>query len=60
LRSDEHLTRDVAIKVLPPGTLTDASARKYFHREGLALSKLNHPSIAIIHDFDTQQVSVWV
>ena len=53
--SDEHLARDVAIKVLPPGTLTDASARKHFHREALALSKLNYPSIATIYDFDTQQ-----
>jgi len=52
---DEHLTRDVAIKVLPSGTLTDASARKHFHKEALILSQLNHPNIATIHDFDTQQ-----
>jgi len=52
---DEHLARDVAIKVLPSGTLTDASARKHFRREALALSALNHPNIATIHDFDTQQ-----
>jgi eukaryotic-like serine/threonine-protein kinase len=52
---DQHLSRDVAIKVLPPGTLSDESARKRFHNEALALSKLNHPNIATIHDFDTQQ-----
>jgi tetratricopeptide (TPR) repeat protein len=52
---DEHLARDVAIKVLPPGTLTDESARKHFHKEALILSQLNHPNIATIHDFDTQQ-----
>jgi len=52
---DEHLDRDVAIKVLPPGTLGDESARKRFHKEALALSKLNHPNIATIHDFDTEQ-----
>jgi serine/threonine protein kinase/Flp pilus assembly protein TadD len=52
---DQHLDRDVAIKVLPPGTLGDDSARKRFHKEALALSKLNHPNIATIHDFDTQQ-----
>ena len=51
---DEHLDRDVAIKVLPPGTLGDESARRRFHKEALALSKLNHPNIATIHDFDTQ------
>ena len=37
--SDEHLARDVAIKVLPPGTLTDESARKHFHKEALVLSQ---------------------
>jgi len=52
---DEHLDRDVAIKVLPPGTLSDESSRKRFHKEALTLSKLNHPNIATIHDFDTQQ-----
>ena len=52
---DEHLDRDVAIKVLPPGTLIDESARKHFHKEALILSQLNHPNIATIHDFDTQQ-----
>jgi len=52
---DEHLARDVAIKVLPPGTLIDESARKRFHKEALILSQLNHPNVATIHDFDTQQ-----
>ena len=52
---DEHLARDVAIKVLPPGTLTDESARKHFRKEALILSQLNHPNIATIFDFDTQQ-----
>jgi serine/threonine protein kinase len=52
---DEHLDRDVAIKVLPSKTFSDDSARKHFRTEALALSKLNHPNIATIHDFDTQQ-----
>ena len=51
---DEHLSRDVAIKVLPSGTLSDQSARRHFRNEALALSKLNHPGIATIYDFDTQ------
>jgi len=51
---DEHLARDVAIKVLPAGTLSDPSARRHFRNEALALSKLNHPGIASIYDFDTQ------
>src|SRR5271166_3974835 len=52
---DQHLDRDVAIKVLPPGTLIDESARNHFHKEALILSQLNHPNVATIHDFDTQQ-----
>jgi len=52
---DEHLQREVAIKVLPAGTLGDEAARKLFRKEALSLSKLNHPNIATIHDFDTQQ-----
>ena len=37
------------------GTLVDESARKHFHKEALILSQLNHPNVATIHDFDTQQ-----
>jgi eukaryotic-like serine/threonine-protein kinase len=52
---DQHLDREVAIKVLTPGTITDEAARKHFRKEALALSKLNHPNIATVHDFDTQK-----
>jgi serine/threonine-protein kinase len=51
---DLHLERDVAIKVLPAGTLTDPATRARFRKEALALSKLNHPAIATVFDFDTQ------
>jgi serine/threonine-protein kinase len=51
---DEHLGRDVALKVLPAGTLADEAARKRFRKEALALAKLNHSNIGTIHDFDTQ------
>jgi len=51
---DQRLERDVAIKVLPPGTLSDEPARKRFRREALTVSKLNHPNIATVYDFDTQ------
>lgn len=50
---DERLERDVALKVLPEGSLTDESPRKRFRREALALSRLNHPNIATIFDFDS-------
>jgi len=51
---DEHLDRDVAIKVLPAGTLREEESRGRFHGEAMALSKLAHPNIANIYDFDTQ------
>ncbi|HYL83842.1 MAG TPA: protein kinase [Candidatus Angelobacter sp.] len=52
---DTHLEREVAIKVLSPGTITEEAARKRLRKEALTLSKLNHPYIATVHDFDTQK-----
>jgi serine/threonine protein kinase/tetratricopeptide (TPR) repeat protein len=51
---DSNLDRIVALKVLPLGLLHDDSARKRFRKEALTLSRLNHPNIATIFDFDTQ------
>jgi eukaryotic-like serine/threonine-protein kinase len=53
LARDEHLDRDVAIKVLSSGRLADTTARQRFRKEALALSELNHPNIAVIYDFDS-------
>jgi serine/threonine protein kinase/tetratricopeptide (TPR) repeat protein len=50
---DERLERDVAVKVLPAGVL-DETARSRFRREALALSRLNHPHIGMIHDFGSE------
>src|SRR6059036_1305543 len=52
---DQRLDRDVALKVLPAGTLANESARQQFRREALALAKLNHPNVAIVYEFDTQE-----
>jgi TolB-like protein/Tfp pilus assembly protein PilF len=49
---DERLDRDVALKVLPPSGLGSDDARRLFRKEALALSRLNHPNIAAIYDFD--------
>ena len=52
---DAHLEREVAIKVLNPGTIANDLSRKRFRNEARALSKLNHPIIATVHDFHTQE-----
>src|SRR5438067_8873189 len=49
---DERLEREVALKIIRSGALADEAARKRFRKEALALSKLNHPNIATIFDFD--------
>src|SRR5271156_5258427 len=54
LAHDELLDRDVAIKILFPGLLSDAAARKQFRKEALSLARLNHPNIATVHEFGTQ------
>ena len=51
---DERLKRDVALKVLPTETTNNEDDRKRLHREALALSRLSHPNIAQIYDFDIQ------
>jgi serine/threonine protein kinase len=51
---DGRLDRDVALKVLPFGSLTDEPARRRFRREALTLAKLSHPNIGVVHDFDAQ------
>jgi eukaryotic-like serine/threonine-protein kinase len=53
LARDEQLQRNVALKVLPPGSLADEIARKRFRKEALSLAKLNHPNIATVHEFGT-------
>ena len=51
---EEQLDRDVAIKVLPPGSLADDLARKRFRKEALSLARLNHPNVATVHEFGSQ------
>jgi len=50
---DEELDRDVAIKVLPAGTFADDSASRRFRKEALSLARLNHPNVATVHEFSS-------
>jgi len=50
---DEQLDRDVALKVLPVGALSDEKARQRFRREALALARLNHPNVGAVYEFDS-------
>jgi eukaryotic-like serine/threonine-protein kinase len=51
---DEQLERDVAVKVLPPGTLNNETSRRNFRKEALALAKLNHSNIEMVYEFGSQ------
>src|SRR5512143_3736567 len=51
---DTRLQRDIAIKLLPPGLLIDASARRRFRKEALALARLSHPNIVTVYDVGEQ------
>jgi eukaryotic-like serine/threonine-protein kinase len=51
---DERLQRDVAVKVLPHGVLSDEAARNRFRKEALALARLSHPNIAAVFDVGEQ------
>jgi serine/threonine protein kinase/tetratricopeptide (TPR) repeat protein len=51
---DERLDRDVALKVLSPTLAEDQNFLARFRREARALSRLNHPNVATVHDFDSE------
>src|SRR6266446_6669651 len=51
---DERLDRDVAVKVLPIGSVTEEGARR-LRKEALSLSRLNHPNIETVFDFNSQE-----
>jgi len=50
---DANLDRDVAIKLLHRAG--DAKSRERFRREAMVLSRLSHPGVATIFDFDSRE-----
>jgi eukaryotic-like serine/threonine-protein kinase len=51
---DANLDRLVAIKMLRRGALGDSTARGRFRHEARVLSRLSHPGVATVFDFDVQ------
>jgi len=52
---DTRLDRDVAIKVLPAGLLSDEASRNRFRKEAKALSRLSHPHVATLLDWSARR-----
>src|SRR5690242_8402287 len=49
---DPKLSRDVAVKILPPVFLDDPDRMARFRREAQVLASLNHPHIAAIYGLE--------
>jgi len=52
---DTRLERDVAVKVLNAKALADETASRRFRREALILSRLNHPNVESVFEFNSEQ-----
>ena len=57
---DTRLEREVALKVLPAGTMGDADRRARFIREARAASRLNHPNTVTVYDIGEQDGRVFI
>src|SRR5687767_216300 len=57
---DEKLGRDLALKVLPPETMADETARSRLIREARTASSLNHPRIAHIYEVGEDQGNLFI
>ncbi len=49
---DEHLDRQVALKILPGEVASDPDRVARFQREAKLLASLNHPHVAAVHGFE--------
>ncbi len=52
---DEKLQREVAIKILAPGTLGSDDGRRRFLKEARALAQISHPNILTVYDVDRSE-----
>ena len=56
---DEHLKRDIAIKVLRPELMTDDNLRSRFLQESQAAARLNHPCIVRVFEAQESAQVTW-
>ncbi len=56
---DAVLSRDVAVKVVPP-QLVGPATRERFQREARMVARLDHPAIIAIHDFGDHEGSLFL
>ncbi|HJS60033.1 MAG TPA: protein kinase [Vicinamibacteria bacterium] len=57
---DARLSREVAIKILPPSFAQDADRLRRFEQEARATGLLNHPNILQVHDIGTHEGAPYV
>ena len=57
---DSRLERDVALKVLPAGAMTDETARTRLVREARLASQLNHPDICKVYEVGEADRQVFI
>jgi len=57
---DTRLDRDVALKILPPGALSDETARARLLKEAQLAASLNHAAVCTIYDVGDSDGRVYV
>jgi Tol biopolymer transport system component len=57
---DTRLSREVAIKILPPSLSADGDRLRRFEQEARATGTLNHPNILQVHDIGTHEGAPYV
>ncbi len=60
LARDEHLARDVALKVQRPEAILSRELRERFLREAKAAARLEHPHIVGVHELGETGLRIWI